>query len=287
MCVVSVVAVAVLMLAVDAASAQDYRMRGRRARVWDYDNEVQTVSYETPAGAVTQEMPVYIELRTPANAEVMFDGAKTTQMGTHRVYVSPPLKPGHSYTYEIKTKWNVDGQDVTQSRTVTVQPGATVMVDFMGPQPRTRMMPADSTQPQEWRTRGRRGRVWVQDNFAYSTPAGSSTMPSGPAGDQRRANYPAAEPIGGATREMPVYVDVLTPAGAEILFDGEKTTQMGSRRLYVSPPIKPGQNYAYQIKAKWNDNGREVIRDRKVTVHAGETVMVDLNKTTPADQGQK
>ncbi len=192
--------VAVAVLVADAASAQEMRVRGRRARVWDNEYPVQTVGYETPAdkAASTQEMPVYVEVRTPASAEVMFDGAKTTQMGSDRFFVSPPLKPGQSFTYEIKAKWNVNGEEVAVSRTVPVHAGETVMVDLMGPQMRSGMMPVG--QPQEWRMRGRRGRVWVQDDFA-GTPA---MVPAGSMSDERRANYP---PPADPTKTKPTNQD--------------------------------------------------------------------------------
>jgi len=72
----------------------------------------------------------HIEVKVPdANADVMFDGQKTRQRGTTRLFTTPPLEQG-SYNYRISAAWNRDGKMVTQDRTVTVRPGASVTVDF-------------------------------------------------------------------------------------------------------------------------------------------------------------
>jgi uncharacterized protein (TIGR03000 family) len=77
-------------------------------------------------------------------------------------------------------------------------------------------------------------------------------------------------------RTAPAYLDVRVPAAAEVMVETEKTTQTGSRRTFVSPPISSGRNYVYEIKAKWMENGQPVERTRKVNIHAGEQVTVDF-----------
>lgn len=60
-------------------------------------------------------------------------------------------------------------------------------------------------------------------------------------------------------------------------------------RLFESPPLEPGKNYIYDIKATWTENGKQVVRERSVRVAAGKTTEVDLrvanqdsaNATTP------
>jgi uncharacterized protein (TIGR03000 family) len=65
----------------------------------------------------------------PANAEVWFEGAKTTSTGSVREYQSPPLSPGR-YTYHIRARWTENGRDITQTKNVTVSSGAHVTVEF-------------------------------------------------------------------------------------------------------------------------------------------------------------
>src|SRR5689334_3204910 len=66
------------------------------------------------------------------------------------------------------------------------------------------------------------------------------------------------------------------PADAEVWFDGAKTAQGGSYREFVSPPLRPGHQYSYDIRVRWMDGGREVDRTRRVTFYAGDQVNLDF-----------
>jgi uncharacterized protein (TIGR03000 family) len=52
-----------------------------------------------------------------------------------RVFVTPPLDVGSSYTYSIRARWTEDGKPVEQTRNVPVKTGAQVRVDFTSPLP--------------------------------------------------------------------------------------------------------------------------------------------------------
>jgi uncharacterized protein (TIGR03000 family) len=146
--------------------------------------------------------------------------------------------------------------------------------------------PSDMTMTpyQERRLTGRRNRGTVYGSNAYVAPNGAIMPPSDSSGAERRSDYysPDGSRITGG--EMPVIIDVLTPATAEITFEGAKTTQTGSRRLFISPPIKSGQNYIYEIKVKWMENGQPIARTRKLPVRAGERLTVDLTRELPANR---
>ena len=78
-----------------------------------------------------------------------------------------------------------------------------------------------------------------------------------------------------APEEQVAYIHVrVSPAHAEISFQGSKTTQIGTSRLYESPPLNQGQNYEYDIRVSWNNNGQVVTQDRKVFVRAGDRLSV-------------
>lgn len=78
-----------------------------------------------------------------------------------------------------------------------------------------------------------------------------------------------------APEEQVAYIHVrVSPPDAEISFEGSKTSQIGGSRLYVSPPLVQGENYAYDIRVSWKENGREVTRTRKVAVRAGDRLSV-------------
>jgi uncharacterized protein (TIGR03000 family) len=84
---------------------------------------------QAPAGK-----PVSIEMRVPPDAEVWFDGAKTTQTGTHRRYLSPALTPGRPYAYHVRVRWThpTNGK-VEESKRVPFHAGDKVRADFSVP----------------------------------------------------------------------------------------------------------------------------------------------------------
>jgi|GEM_PF-5309175 len=73
-----------------------------------------------------------------------------------------------------------------------------------------------------------------------------------------------------------VHFAVMVPADAEVWFDGAKTTQAGPDREFISPPLRPGHSYSYDVRARWKDGGREVDRTRRVTFYAGDHLELDF-----------
>jgi uncharacterized protein (TIGR03000 family) len=69
---------------------------------------------------------------------------------------------------------------------------------------------------------------------------------------------------------------VRVPADAEIWFSGEKTAQQGPYRLFVTPQLDAGQTLVYQVQARWRRDGQEVVRNRAVTIHAGDRLTLDF-----------
>jgi uncharacterized protein (TIGR03000 family) len=87
--------------------------------------------YYTPAVSAPANVAT-IDIRVPANAEIWFDGEKTSQTGTQRRFTSPTLPPDRSFTYEIRARWTGDdGKPVEQKREVKVQANRTNSVDFL------------------------------------------------------------------------------------------------------------------------------------------------------------
>src|SRR5262249_61399111 len=92
------------------------------------------------------------------------------------------------------------------------------------------------------------------DYYTYNpTDQGYTSFYSGPAEDQNAAR-----------------ISVVVPPNAQVFFDGEKTSQRGQFRRFVTPALEQGQNYTYEIRAVWDDNGNKVERTRKVQVRAGQ-----------------
>ncbi len=82
-----------------------------------------------------------------------------------------------------------------------------------------------------------------------------------------------------APEEQVAYVHVrVSPPHAEISFEGSKTSQIGTSRLYMSPPLVQGQNYTYDIRVSWNDNGQVVTKERKIMIRAGDRLSVAFRR---------
>jgi uncharacterized protein (TIGR03000 family) len=95
---------------------------------------------------------------------------------------------------------------------------------------------------------------------------------------QGRLPLPSKRAAGGpgAFPALPVHFQVRVPAKAVIWFDGDRTAQKGSFRQFASPPLKAGCNYAYRVRARWTVKGRSVVLTRKITVRAGDRILVDF-----------
>jgi uncharacterized protein (TIGR03000 family) len=74
-----------------------------------------------------------------------------------------------------------------------------------------------------------------------------------------------------------LYLSVKVPQpAAEVLVDGVKTVQTGTDRLFESPPVEPGKDFAYELTARWVERGVTVERKKVVTGQSGEVVRVDF-----------
>jgi uncharacterized protein (TIGR03000 family) len=90
----------------------------------------------------------------------------------------------------------------------------------------------------------------------------------------------AAVPAAGPAHDDTAHVEVFVRPDAQVWFENRPTTQTGSVRNYVSPPLDPKRSYTYDIRARWNENGHEVEQTRIVDVHAGGQVAVDFGTPT-------
>jgi uncharacterized protein (TIGR03000 family) len=95
-------------------------------------------------------------------------------------------------------------------------------------------------------------------------------------------------PVTATATARPALIDVVLPADAALSFQGvPMTEETGALRQFQSPPLTPGRNYSYDVRATWKDKeGREIVRSRRLTVRAGDHLDVDLTRATmpPADE---
>jgi putative membrane protein len=80
-------------------------------------------------------------------------------------------------------------------------------------------------------------------------------------------------------------ITLVVPADAEVFFDGHRTTQKGTERLYTTPPLAAGKEFHYEVVVRWTKDGKPAEEKRKVTVTGGGSARVDF--TRPADEKEK
>lgn len=74
--------------------------------------------------------PASLFVTLPAEAKLTIDGDATTSVSTERVFVSPTLEAGKTYTYTLQAEFARDGKAVVVSKDVKVSAGATVNVSL-------------------------------------------------------------------------------------------------------------------------------------------------------------
>lgn len=73
----------------------------------------------------------------------------------------------------------------------------------------------------------------------------------------------------GAARPEPATVVLSVPAGAVVTVEGQALRSTGRERSFRTPPLAPGRDYTYQIRATLMVAGVEEVEVREVTVTAG------------------
>jgi uncharacterized protein (TIGR03000 family) len=88
---------------------------------------IATVAYEQP------DLTARVDVRVPADAELWFDGHRTSQTGRDRTFHTPPLEKGQGYHYTVRARWVQDGEPVDQTQRVSVSAGSRTTVTFPKP----------------------------------------------------------------------------------------------------------------------------------------------------------
>jgi uncharacterized protein (TIGR03000 family) len=79
-------------------------------------------------------------------------------------------------------------------------------------------------------------------------------------------------------------VRVHVPAGADLWFEGVRVGKTGDVRDFTSPALTPGKGYLYDVRARWNEDGRMVDRVRTVRVRANQRTEVDMTQPEAGDR---
>jgi uncharacterized protein (TIGR03000 family) len=87
-----------------------------------------------PAPLTAADTEAALVVRVPASATVWVNGAKTSQSGPRREFVSSNMNPGRSYTYLVRARWvEPSGLVEDHDRAITVRAGERRALEFGSP----------------------------------------------------------------------------------------------------------------------------------------------------------
>jgi|GEM_PF-3207100 uncharacterized protein (TIGR03000 family) len=122
---------------------------------------------------------------------------------------------------------------------------------------------------------GRRPGFYNPLNPAYMTP------PRAPGYTREMARDVKLPPM-SQENGLAAVIDVKMPCFGELWVDDFPTEQLGTDRLFRSPPLQKGGEYIYVIKARWwDEEGKPIEQTQEVRVHCGERVQVVFPKPLP------
>jgi uncharacterized protein (TIGR03000 family) len=66
------------------------------------------------------------------------------------------------------------------------------------------------------------------------------------------------------------------PGNAQLTFDDYIVRSTGPNRVFVTPPLAPGKDFHYTVKAKLTQDGKTETTSKEITVRAGEEARIEL-----------
>jgi uncharacterized protein (TIGR03000 family) len=133
--------------------------------------------------------------------------------------------------------------------------------------------------PLDFGLRGLAGSSYIPRPGRYSLPGQYSSSLLGfysPAALDEAATLFSRNPPPKSDNTAQITLQV--PAGAEVWFNGERTTQTGMVRQFSSPSLTPGKNFVYKVRVRWERDGKTVDETRPVKVYANAHVSLDLTR---------
>jgi uncharacterized protein (TIGR03000 family) len=93
--------------------------------------------------------------------------------------------------------------------------------------------------------------------------------------------------VPAAPAEQTARVVVRVPEDARLEFEGVMVPQEGRLRKFVTPALVPGKKYLYDVRATWQEEGRPVVRERRIAVYAGEKTDIDFLRPGEENSGRE
>lgn len=124
-------------------------------------------------------------------------------------------------------------------------------------------------------------------NPGIGGPGGASVLPSPFDPVIRQKEIRNVQPSDKEMVTANIVVEV--PENAEVYIDGNKMKSTAGRRVFKTPAIEKGQDYYYNVRVVFDDNGKRVEDTQRVTVRGGEETAASfahLKRNGPALAGR-
>ena len=93
-----------------------------------------------------------------------------------------------------------------------------------------------------------------------------------------------AEGLADADQGQEATIVVNLPADATLTIGDAPTVSTSTERTFVSPALESGKDYVYVLKARIKAKGGVQTVTRQITVRAGETTHVRLDRATSSSR---
>lgn len=107
--------------------------------------------------------------------------------------------------------------------------------------------------------------------FGYGYPAGGLNISPPVVVNQSVTNVNITNgPVVVPTREFPATLTVQLPRAAEVWLNGKKVSDEATEEHVLSSPVlKPGEQFTFEVKARWTTGGKTYEAKRTVTLDSG------------------
>jgi uncharacterized protein (TIGR03000 family) len=121
------------------------------------------------------------------------------------------------------------------------------------------------------------GFMWICAN----ADGNCSAPPTSDAGNPPATTSPGKD----ATPGKAAHLQLLVPEDAEVLIDGGQTRKRGPVREFVSPPLRPGEDFTYDLTVRYTDaDGKPVEETRHLQVRANDQLRIDCTTSLAKKQ---
>ena len=206
-------------------------------------------------------------VRVPTDAKLFAEGRQLTVTNGEKTFTTPPIPSDRDAIYTFRTEYVRDGEVITQTKKVNVRAGGQAVVTFEDLLTRTEKKAS--------------AELFAGKSFTPYPTFPVIPLPAVPTG---LTAYPTIKPP--ATEER-ARITVKLPPSTILYVDGKKSDRTDSIREFLTPVLKPGQDYSYMMRTEPMSGNLGAGQELKIEFRSGQAMLVDFtNPTNPLQPSQ-